>query len=135
MRCLDSTCWGKLELCWKGPLNFCIEEISDIPPALSGVYVLGAFTPTWPLIIPYYAGQSAQLRRRLMEHFGGTGTLARHLRVRLSTYFCVAAVSNPLLRSAAEAALIRDFRPAGNSMFPAPPPILVTPPPNSLLVD
>lgn len=70
---------------------------------------------------PFYVGQSDDLARRLAEHLLGRRTFARHLRHRVSTYFTVAKVSNPYLRTATEAALIRRLQPVGNEVLPSAP--------------
>lgn len=104
-------------------------EVAGVPEDLPGVYVLSAFVPARPSLTVFYAGQSRNLQRRLGEHLGGQKTFAVHLRTRLSTYFSVAMVSHPGVRSAAEAALIRRLRPAGNGCIPHAPPIAVSLPP------
>ena len=100
-----------------------------MPADLPGVYVLSAFVPARPLLTVFYAGQSGNLRRRIAEHLSGQKTFAVHLRTRLSTYFSVAMVSHPEIRSAADAALIRHLQPAGNACIPHAPPIAVSLPP------
>jgi hypothetical protein len=129
----DTTCYSKLCLSWNGPYAFWLEDLHALPQKLAGVYVLCAFTPLVPALIPFYVGQSTHLRRRLAEHLIGARTFAKHLRRRLSTYFCIAVVTDPFLRTVAEAALIRSLRPAGNGSVPIAPRALVTPPPLSLL--
>lgn len=133
MTLLAPTCYSKLPLVWEGPFVLYLDDVRALPVDASGVYVLSAFTVMAPALLPFYVGQSGALRRRLFEHLGGTATFARHLRDRLSTYFCVARVCDPLLRTMAEAALIRTLKPAGNAAVPAVPIALVTPPPLSLL--
>jgi hypothetical protein len=132
---LDTTCVGKLRLFWSGPNVFDREAIDAVPYDLAGVYVLSAFTPMRPTLVPFYVGQSSQLGRRLLEHRYGGQSFARHLRSQLSTYFCVAVVSDRAIRLAAEAALIRHLRPAGNDQIPCAPAIAVNSPPISLLDD
>jgi hypothetical protein len=133
MKQLATTCYSKLTLFWQGPFVLYLDHVRALPAHQPGVYVLAAFTVMAPTLVPFYVGQSASLRRRLFEHLGGTVTFARHLRNRLSTYFCVAVVSDPLLRTMAEAALICSLKPAGNAALPAAPMVLVTLPPLSLL--
>ncbi len=133
MRIFPSTCHSKLILAWNGPLVFYQEDVRSIPEGLPGVYVLCAFTIARAVLVPFYVGQSACLRRRLTEHLVGDRTFARHLRSRLSTYFSVAVVLNPALRTAAEAALIRMLAPAGNEVVPAAPAVTLNRPPLSLL--
>jgi predicted GIY-YIG superfamily endonuclease len=124
-----SICCGKLTLFWRGPFSFCSQEILGLPDKLPGVFVLSAFTPLRLSLVAYYVGQSSDLRRRLGEHFSGKRTFAVHLRSRLSTYYSVAAVSDPGIRTAAEAALIRRLRPAGNEVIPGAPSIETSLPP------
>jgi hypothetical protein len=80
------------------------------------------------MLTPFYIGQSGDIPRRLGEHLFGHRTFARYLRDQLSTYFSVAAVSDRVVRTAAEAALIRRYRPAGNDLFPSGPYLEVSPP-------
>lgn len=126
-------CCGKLELFWHGPYVLYADDVLALPADVPGVYVLSAFTPLYPTLVPFYVGQTNQLRRRLAEHLVGGRTFAVHLRDRLSTYFCVANVSDQILRTAAEAALIRCLQPAGNDNVPTATPVAVNPPPLSLL--
>ena len=105
----------------------------EVPNQLPGVYVLSAFTPLRSTLVTYYVGQSGDMRRRLGEHLSGSRTFAMHLRHRLSTYYSLAAVSDPGIRSAAEAALIRRLGPAGNDVIPRTPLIETTLPPLLIL--
>jgi hypothetical protein len=130
---LASTCCGKLTLYWRGPFSFCLEELLGVPDQLPGVYVLSAFTPLRPSLVAYYVGQSGDIRRRLGEHLSGKRTFAIHLRNRLSTYYSLAAVSDYAIRTAAEAALIRGLRPAGNDVIPRAPLIETSLPPLMLV--
>lgn len=130
---LATTCYSKLVLTWTAQSVFCIEDVEAIPGGMGGVYVLTAFTIQTPTLVPFYVGQSRCLRRRLTEHLLGQRTFARHLRRRLSTYFSLAVVTDPTLRTAAEASLIRRIKPAGNEVVPGAPPVLVNLPSFSLL--
>ena len=49
-----------------------------------------------------------------------------HLRNHLSSYYSLAVVTDPYIRSAAEAALIRRLEPAGNDVIPRTPVIETT---------
>lgn len=118
---LVSICHDKLTLDWHGPFVLCLEELKHVPHGLPGVYLLSAFTPARPTLTPFYIGQSGDIPRRLGEHLFGHRTFARYLRDRLSTYFSAAAVSDRVLRTATEAALIRSYRPAGNDLLPSGP--------------
>ncbi len=130
----DRTCLDKfILLSWSGPHIFCANDVQALPENLPGVYVLAAFAPMLPVLVPFYVGQSQCLRRRLTEHLVGTRTFAKYLRRRLSTYFAVAAVSDPQPRTAAEASLIRTLSPAGNEVIPIAGSTYVNPPPLSLL--
>jgi len=113
-------------LYWRGPFSFCWEELLGVPDQLPGVYVLSAFTPLRTTFVAYYVGQSGDIRRRLGEHLSGKRTFAVHLRNQLSTYYSLAVVSDPYMRSAAEAALIRHLGPAGNNVIPRTPVIETT---------
>ena len=106
-----------------------------MPPNEGGVYLLSAFCMATPVLQVFYVGQSSRLRRRLTEHLVGVRTFARHLRGHLSTYFLCAAASRDLMRSAAEAALIRHFKPAGNAVMPAALAVEVNLPDLSILPD
>jgi hypothetical protein len=111
----------------------CPEEVEGVPEDAGGVYVLAAFVPSRPLLVPFYVGQSCDFRRRMNEHLKGQKSFARHLRSRLSTYFTLALVVDPALRTAAEATLIRHLIPTGNSVVPVAPLIELNLPPLSLL--
>jgi hypothetical protein len=128
-----SICCGKLALDWHGPFVLCSDELGSLPKLLGGVYLLSAFTPLRPSLTPFYAGQSCDLQRRLSEHLFGHRTFAEQLRSRLSTYFSAAAVSDSALRTAAEAALIGHFRPAGNEVLPTGLRVEISLPPLALL--
>jgi hypothetical protein len=119
------TCWGKLDLAWSAPFSLCEEE-GEHAPERPGVYLLAAFSLATPLLNVFYAGQSGDLRRRIREHLLGDRSFARHVRDRISTYFLFARVSNGVMRTAAEAALIRHFRPVGNAVTPVALPVDVT---------
>lgn len=125
---LVSTCCGNLILDWHGPFSLCVEELERVPEELGGVYLLSAFVPERPVLTAFYVGQSRDIRRRIREHLLGHRSFARHLRTCLSTYFSVAAVSDAPLRLAAEAALIRDFQPAGNELKPRAMLVAISPP-------
>lgn len=131
---LAPTCPSKFHpLRWTEPLTFSREEVLTVPRGLPGVYALAAFVSSSPFLEIFYVGRSANLQRRLGEHLDGSRTFARHLRHRLSVYFLFAPVFHPVLRAAAEAALIRDLAPIGNSQVPNTPAIHVTPPPTALV--
>ncbi len=132
---LATTCPSKLTLTWNGPCALCAEEVNGVPAHVGGVYVLAAFCPDYATLQAFYVGQSAALQRRLTEHLKGKRTFARVLRGQLSTYFVCANVSDPLARAWAEAALIRHFEPAGNTVHPAAPPLVITLPNLQLLSD
>jgi len=125
-------CCGKLRLSWQGPWPFCAADIRALPTHLPGVYVLSAFTPMRRLLVPVCVGHSAQLRRQLLEH-PVRRSFAKYLRGEFSPYFSVAMVSDPLLRVAAKAALIRCLRPPGNDLLPDAPRIPIDLPSLSLV--
>lgn len=129
---LADTCCSKLMLCWNGPNTFCTEEFYSLPQGLAGVYVLSAFTPLRPLLVPFYAGQSGHLSRRLGEHLNGTRSFAKHFQS-MSTYFHLASVSDPNLRDSVEATLIRNLKPAGNTSIPRADSVQINFPSFSLL--
>jgi hypothetical protein len=130
---LVPTCLGKLILAWAGPNVLYAADVVALPIGLSGVYVLSAYTPASPALVPFYVGQSRCLRRRLGEHLAGTRTFARVLRAVLPTYFSIAAVSERWMRNAAVAALIRRLSPAGNDVLPCAVQVTVNVPSLSLL--
>lgn len=110
-----------------------MDDIQAVPAGLPGVYVLSAFTIMTPRLVPFYVGQSVCLRRRLAEHLVGHRTFARHLRGHVSAYFAVARVSDPSVRTAVEASLIRRLAPVGNEVVPDAPPVVVNLPSFHLL--
>ena len=130
---LARPCLGKLILSWVGPSVFYAGDVGAVPAGVPGVYVLSAFTKRDPTLVPFYVGQSCDVRRRLTEHLIGQRTFAKHLRSHLPTYFHVAVVSDPAIRAAAEAALIWSLSPVGNDVVPAAPPIELNPPKFTLL--
>jgi len=91
-----------------------------------------AFTPDRPRLVPFYVGQTSDLRRRLREHARGhtlTGVLPRHL----SAYAALARVDHAGLRLAIERALIAQERPAGNHLLPSDRPVFTVNAPSTSL--
>jgi hypothetical protein len=109
------------------------DEIARLPNSLGGVYVLMAFSPRSPRFVPYYVGQSADIARRLDEHTSSPKQFLFDIHRYLRTYFAVARILHPMVRTAAEAALIRGLKPVGNDSVPDIFPIAVNPPPTDLL--
>lgn len=126
---LARTCLGKLPLFWVGPRCLTTEEVRGIPDGVPGVYVLMAATPYVAGYTVYYVGESVDVRRRLGEHTRAPKFILRTLHTHLRTYFAYAQVPTGILRSAAEAALIRMYDPVGNDEVPWALEITVTPPP------
>lgn len=126
---LARTCLGKLPLCWVGPRCLNTEEVRALPARVPGVYVLMAFSPYVAGYTVYYVGESEDVRRRLGEHMRSPKFILWTLHARLRTYFTYAQVPTFILRSAAEAALIRMYEPVGNDEVPWALEIEVNPPP------
>lgn len=123
------TCLGKLLLSWTEPRCLNTEEISDLPTRFGGVYVLMAFSSRFPMYVPYYVGQSEDVRRRLDEHTRSPKSFLWGMHRYARTYFATARVSNQVFRTAAEAALIRALEPVGNDQVPIALNVTVNPPP------
>lgn len=127
------TCPGKLICWWSEPRLLLPQEICELPEGLGGVYALMAFVPAAPRYSVYYVGQSGDIARRLSEHTRSPKPLLGGVHRRLRTYFTVARIAHPAVRTAPEAALIRQLRPLGNDAVPATFSILVNPPPTDIL--
>lgn len=116
---------------WVGPLLLCPTEVDRIPAAVAGVYLLHTFSPAaggYPL---FYAGQTADLRRRLSEHLGAATAkfTIRVVRSAATSYFSAAPVHDRELRLSIEAGLIKMIQPACNNQTPAAQSILTNLPP------
>ncbi|HTR53362.1 MAG TPA: GIY-YIG nuclease family protein [Kofleriaceae bacterium] len=105
------------------------ETVAELSPHVPGVYALMAFSPHVSNYTVYYVGESEDIRRRLHEHTRSPKFILWTLHARLRTYFAYAEVPTPILRSAAEAALIRVLAPVGNDEVPWALDIEVNPPP------
>lgn len=117
----DSTCVGKTcHLEWVGPLVLCFEEISRIPAATAGVYLVHKFYSRVGCYLPLYAGRSNDLRRRLMQHShtNCTNPELRSIRLGEMLHFSAAPVLDQPLE-VVEASLIQTLRPPFNRQIPA----------------
>jgi hypothetical protein len=116
---LAETCSSKFDLLWSNPLCLRVEEVRRLPGGVPGVYVLLAFTPDRPVLVPFYVGQSGDLARRLRQHLRSRDPVIAALPALLSTYAVLARVDDVRLRLAVEGALISDFFPAANERIPS----------------
>ena len=119
---------------WVGPLLLCEVELRRIPEAIPGVYLLHAFVPAaggYPVV---YAGQSRDLRRRLLRHAVGRTAkpIIRVLREAEQMYWSAAPIADAALRARYEAGLIRLLTPSCNDQIPAAAPAIANLPPISL---
>lgn len=101
---------------------FCREEVFRVPSGIPGVYLLHVVDPRRRRYAVVYAGKSADLRDRLVQHLrmrstSGDVLVARHA---ADLYFSAAPVLDGELRGAVEAALIASLRPPFNLQFPRP---------------
>lgn len=132
---LIATCSGNFTTVdWVGPLLLCEAELRRIPEAIPGVYLLHAFVPAaggYPVV---YAGQSCDLRRRLLRHAVGRTAkpIIRVLREVEQMYWSAAPIADAVLRARYEAGLIRLLMPSCNDQIPAAPPVVANLPPISL---
>src|SRR6185437_11000981 len=59
---------------WVGPLLLCRDEIERVPRDVAGVYLLHSFAPEFGGYPIFCAGQTSDIRRRLLEHLVRTTT-------------------------------------------------------------
>jgi len=128
-----TACQGKLSLWWTEPRCLHTDEITRLPEGLAGVYALMALTTRLSRCVVYYVGQSADIARRLDDHTRSPKPFLLDIHRYLRTYFAASRVQHPVVRTAAEAALIRHLAPVGNEAIPNIFSIAVNPPPTDIL--
>jgi hypothetical protein len=116
---------------WVGPLLLCREEVERVPDDVAGVYLLHSFAPDFGGYPIFYAGQTSDIRRRLLEHLGRSTTKRDivALRRRAQPYFSAAPIASTTLRFAVETGLIAALRPVANTQQPSARPVLPNLPP------
>ena len=113
-------CPSKLfPLAWVGPVAFCVEEVLRTLP-VPGVYVFHAVATGLGAHAILYAGQSADLRSRLIQHLKGDYHFPNVVSARPELAVCVstAPVFDVEFRRGVLAGLVRGLRPAFNCPLP-----------------
>lgn len=124
-----------MRVAWTEPLLLTSAEISRVPRGVPGVYVLMAATPESPVLVPFYVGQSSDLRRRLGEHLRSRHPVIATLTRYLCAYVALARILHAGMRGVAERALIAMILPAGNERVPSEMPDAINGPPLGLIDD
>ena len=104
---------------WVGPRLLSTSEVARISDGAGGVYLLQAFAERVGGYPVFYAGRSANLKRRLGEHLDSSRCqpCIRSMRTNERTYFS-AAVLELNLAIHVEAGLVRLLRPVCNRQIP-----------------
>lgn len=115
-----------MPLDWVGPLLLCDEELRRIPLRIPGVYILHGLSQRRGHYVVLYAGQSADLRSRLVQHLRTKGTSSDvvYARTIARLYFSAAPVLETIVRHRIEAGLVGRLRPPFNRQVPCSSPIL-----------
>ncbi len=120
----------RLRLDWRGPWELTTKGTRAVPPGSGGIYVIQDRWEERRLFPVAYAGQAQDLRSRIRSHARGRGNpWVGEARRSRDLLFSWASVSDPNLRSAAEAMLVWIFQPRYNAQVPLVSPFPITLPP------
>lgn len=120
---------------WVGPLHLSFSEVSRVPSAVPGIYMLHVLAGNLGGYTTFYVGKTTDIRRRLLQHLGERTTKSsiRAVQGVDAAYWCAAPVMGAELLGRIESGLIRILQPICNAQVPASIPVLVNLPPLALL--